>query len=287
MLLLFITSVRRLQAHPGVPTGPNGVAAEFGGAGATVEDGITRRQLHCTMIAVILVVRINQLKEVRQLILVAFRMRAVAAVRVFLVYQPLNILVEDHSILGLDELVALFEAAGQKADVFETLAVEHFDDELEDLVVEVADVQVVVGLTCLLAREWTLPKVRRSQVIAGFVEIAGHFLGIEAKQTNVHLVLTVIEALPYLVQQISLITTVGNLKLCATWQHRFFLEHQSTAVDYNQPQILVMLFRVNGHTIGFAIFAKLGEGRSIWEASMLVNIVNINTKAFIIICVFV
>jgi hypothetical protein len=239
------------------------------------------------MIAVILVVRINQLKEVRQLILVAFRMRAVAAVRVFLVYQPLNILVEDHSILGLDELVALFEAAGQKADVFETLAVEHFDDELEDLVVEVADVQVVVGLTCLLAREWTLPKVRRSQVIAGFVEIAGHFLGIEAKQTNVHLVLTVIEALPYLVQQISLITTVGNLKLCATWQHRFFLEHQSTAVDYNQPQILVMLFRVNGHTIGFAIFAKLGEGRSIWEASMLVNIVNINTKAFIIICVFV
>lgn len=58
---------------------------------------------------------------------------------------------ENHGVLRLDELVALFEAARQEADVLEALAVEHFDDELEDLVVEVADVQVVVGLACLLA----------------------------------------------------------------------------------------------------------------------------------------
>ena len=102
-----------------------------------------------------------------------------------------------------------------------------------------------------------------------------------------HLILAVIEALPHLIQQISLITTIGDFKLCATWQHRFFLEHQSTAVDYDQPQILVVLFRVNGHAIGFAIFAKLGEGRSIWEASMLVDIVNINAEAFIMISSFV
>ena len=104
------------------------------------------------MVTVTLIVRINQLKEVWQLILVTFWLGVIAAVRVFLIYQPLNILMQYHGIFWLNELVALFKTTGQKADVFETFAIEHFDDELQDFVVEVADVQIIVRLACLLAR---------------------------------------------------------------------------------------------------------------------------------------
>jgi hypothetical protein len=42
LLLLLVASVWRLNAHPRMPTGTDGVAAEFGGGSTAVEDGVTR-----------------------------------------------------------------------------------------------------------------------------------------------------------------------------------------------------------------------------------------------------
>lgn len=151
------------------------------------------------MIAIILVVWVNQLKEMRQLILITLRMCVVTPLLVLLVNQPFDVLVQYHRVFCFDELVALLEAAWQETDVLEALTVEHFDDELKHLVVKVPDVQVVVSLARLLTRERTLPKVGRPKIITRFVEIPRHLLRIESEQANVYLVFAIVESLPHLI----------------------------------------------------------------------------------------
>lgn len=97
-------------------------------------------KLHGTVIAIVVVMRINQLEEMRLLAHVSLREHGACSDGVFVVNQFLYELVKDRCIFLLDELVALFEASGQETDVFETFPIKHFYDEFENFVVEVSDV---------------------------------------------------------------------------------------------------------------------------------------------------
>ena len=59
-------------------------------------------------------------------------------------------LVEDCGVFLLDELVALLKSSREETDVFEGLTIEHFNNEFEDLIMEIPNVQVVISLAISL-----------------------------------------------------------------------------------------------------------------------------------------
>lgn len=59
-------------------------------------------------------------------------------------------LVEDCGVFLLDELVALLESSREETNVFEGLTIEHFNNEFEDLIMEIPNVQVVISLAISL-----------------------------------------------------------------------------------------------------------------------------------------
>ena len=121
--------------------------------------------------------------------------------------------------------MTLLEATRQEADILEALAVEHFYDKFEYLIVELSYVQIIIWLPCQLVAHRTLSKSLRTNHIIGFTVVFGDLLGIQTEQANVNLVLAAVKSLPHLVQKVLFVAAVRYFELCAAWQHGFFLEH--------------------------------------------------------------
>ena len=84
-----------------------------------------------------------------------------------------------HCVFRFNELMALFEATRKKADVLKTLTIEHLNNKLEHLIVEVPYVQIVICLTHLLTGQWALSKAGQSNQIIGLIIVSRHLLRIQ------------------------------------------------------------------------------------------------------------
>lgn len=96
------------------------------------------------MIAIVVVVRINQFKKVRQLNCLPFLLHLSLPQGILVVHLFLDKVMKDDCVLLLDELMALLEASRQEANVLKVLAIEHLDNEFKNFLVEIPYVQVVI-----------------------------------------------------------------------------------------------------------------------------------------------
>lgn len=170
------------------------------------------------MVAVAAVVGVDQLEEVRLLLIDVSLHQPAWGLPVLLFDLLLNEAVEDLRVLLFDELVALLEAARKKADVLEVLAVEHFDYEFQHLLVKLFDIhRAVQACARHLVGNGTLPKVAEADGFLRLVVVLRHLLPIQAEKADVHLVFAAVKALPHLGEQVLLVAAVVDLELCAPW----------------------------------------------------------------------
>lgn len=245
---LLIQSVGRLEADPALSTCTSSIsdfALEYWIVG----------ELHRTVITIVVVMWINQLKKMRLLTYVSLRKHITNSDGIFVVNEFLYKLMKDSCIFLFDKLMALFEASWQEANVFETFSIKHFYDEFEDFVVEVSDVQIVICLTHLFVGKRTLAKVGLPDEVISLFVVSGNFLRVQTKQTNVDLIFAIVEPLSDLIQEVSFVATICYFELRASRKHGFLLKHQCSTVYYDQSQTLAVLLGIHGHSICLAFVA--------------------------------